>query len=170
MDQQKIENIRHSLSHIMTMAVLELYPNAGLGVGPVIENGFYQDYDLPEKISEDVLSKLEQRMKELIKEGIAFEQYSMDVEKALDFYKDDEYKTALITDLQKEGETEVSFYKSGNFENLCKGPHVATTKEIDRRAFALTKIAGAYWRGDEKNKMLTRIYGVAFENKEALKN
>jgi len=170
MEQKNIENIRHSLSHIMTMAVLELYPEAGLGVGPIIDNGFYQDYDLPEKISEDVLSRLEQRMKEIIKENISFEQYTMPTEKALDFYKNDEYKTALITDLHKEGETEVSFYRSGNFENLCKGPHVGTTKEIDRRAFKLTKIAGAYWRGDEKNKMLTRIYGVAFENKEQLKN
>lgn len=168
MNQQKIEKIRHSLSHLMTMAILEKYPKAGLGVGPVIENGFYQDYDLPEAISPELLPELEKRIKELIKENIKFEQHDVDFETAYEFYKDDPYKTELIDDLKAKGEKKVSFYRSGNFDNLCGGPHVDSTKEIDPNAFRLTKIAGAYWRGDEKNKMLTRIYGVAFETEKEL--
>ncbi len=153
----------------MTMAVVELYPNAGLGVGPVIENGFYQDYDLPEPISEEIFEKLEARMREIIKSNIAFEQHSMDFDPALKEYKNDPYKTELINELKEKGEKNVSFYKSDWFENLCLGPHVTKTEEIDPQSFKLTKVAGAYWRGDEKNKMLTRIYGVAFNNKKELK-
>jgi threonyl-tRNA synthetase len=168
MKNDDIEKIRHSLSHIMSMAVQEMYPNVGLGVGPVIENGFYQDYDLPEVINSEVLPKLEKRMRELVKENIKFEQHDMDFDEALNFYKNDPYKTELINDLKAAGESKVSFYKSGDFDNLCAGPHVKSTKEIDPDAFKLTHIAGAYWRGNEKNKMLTRIYGVAFENKKEL--
>ncbi|MCX6713792.1 MAG: threonine--tRNA ligase [Candidatus Vogelbacteria bacterium] len=160
--------IRHSLSHLMTMAVLEIYPEAGLGVGPTIENGFYQDYDLPEAITPDLLPKLERRIRELIKENIKFEQHDMNFAEAYDLYKQDPYKTALIDELKAKGEKNVSFYRSGSFDNLCAGPHVASTNEIARDAFHLTHIAGAYWKGDEKNKMLTRIYGVAFANKKEL--
>ncbi len=165
----QIDKVRHSLSHIMTMAVLELYPNAGLGVGPVIEHGFYQDYDLPEPLSEEMLPKIEARMKEIIKEKIAFVQSNSSIEEALAFYTNDPYKTELIHDLQKEGETEISFYDSGAFHNMCEGPHVENSSMIRYDAFTLMSVAGAYWRGDEKNKMLTRIYGVAFEDKKALK-
>jgi threonyl-tRNA synthetase len=168
MEQENLNKVRHSLSHLMTMAVLEIYPNAKLGVGPVIENGFYQDYDLPEKISEDILQRLEQRMRELIKEKIDFKHREVDFEEALQMYQDDPYKTELINDLKKSGEKKVSFYDSGSFSNLCAGPHVNNTKEIISGAFKLERVAGAYWRGDEKNKMLTRIYGLAFESKEAL--
>ncbi|HJN85089.1 MAG TPA: threonine--tRNA ligase [Patescibacteria group bacterium] len=169
MSEEQLFKNRHSLSHIMTMAVLELYPDAGLGVGPVIDNGFYQDYDLPESISDELLPKIQKRMREIIKQGVEFKKYEMDFDKALEQYKDDPYKTELITDLKAAGEASLSFYKSDWFENLCKGPHVDTTKEINVVSFKLTKVAGAYWRGDEKNKMLTRIYGVAFANKEDLK-
>lgn len=169
MTEDQLFKNRHSLSHIMTMAVLELYPDAGLGVGPVIDDGFYQDYDLPEPISEDLLPKIQKRMREIIKQGIEFNKYEMDFDKALEQYKNDPYKTELINDLKDAGETNLSFYKSDWFENLCKGPHVDTTKEIDPASFKLTKVAGAYWRGDEKNNMLTRIYGVAFADKEGLK-
>ncbi|MFH1048589.1 MAG: threonine--tRNA ligase [Patescibacteria group bacterium] len=165
---EKIDKIRHSLSHLMSMAVQELYPQAGLGVGPAIENGFYQDYDLPEVITLEVLPKLEKRIKELIKENIKFEQRDVDFDEAYAFYKHDPYKTEFIDDLKTAGEKKVSFYKSGWFDNLCAGPHVGSTKEINPSAFKLISIAGAYWRGDEKNKMLTRIYGVAFETKEEL--
>ncbi len=168
METQNLENQRHSLSHLMSMAVSELYPNVGLGVGPVIENGFYQDYDLPEVITPEILPKLEKRMRELIKKDIKFEQHDMNFDQALDLYKNDPYKTELVNDLKARGEEKVSFYKSGSFDNLCAGPHVESTKEIDPNAFKLTTIAGAYWRGDEKNKMLTRIYGLAFESKEKL--
>ena len=166
--ENKIENIRHSLSHLMSMAVQELYPKVGLGVGPVIENGFYQDYDLPETINQDLLPKLEKRMRELIKENIIFEQHDMDFDEALNLYKDDPYKTELINNLKTAGEKKVSFYKSGFFDNLCAGPHVKSTTEINPDSFMLERIAGAYWRGDEKNKMLTRIYGLAFNTKEEL--
>jgi len=167
-NEEQLEKIRHSLSHLMSMAIMELYPKTGLGVGPVIEDGFYQDYGLPEAIAEDILPKLEKRVKEMIKQDIKFEQHNMSFKDALEFYKDDPYKTELINDLKEAGEKEVSFYKSDWFDNLCKGPHVDSTKEIDPRAFKLTKTAGAYWKGDEKNKMLTRIYGIAFEGKSHL--
>lgn len=163
-----LEKIRHSLSHLMTMAVLEIYPKAGLGVGPTIENGFYQDYDLPKAIGEDILLKIEAKMRELIKQNIRFEQHDVTFAKALAFYKKDKYKTELIKDLKKKGKKKVSFFKSGNFDNLCSGPHVKNAKEINPNAFKLTKIAGAYWKGSEKNKMLTRIYGVAFASEKEL--
>jgi len=169
MSEEQLYKNRHSLSHIMTMAVLELYPDAGLGVGPVIENGFYQDYDLPEPISDEIFKKLEKRMREIIKQKISFEQHHVGFKEALKEYKDDPYKTELIKELKEKGEKDVSFYKSDWFENLCLGPHVDSTQEIDPTSFKLTKVAGSYWRGDEKNQMLTRIYGVAFANKKDLK-
>jgi threonyl-tRNA synthetase len=165
---EKLGEVRHSLSHLMSMAVQELYPQVGLGVGPAIDDGFYQDYDLPEKITPEILPKLEKRMRELIKENIEFKQHDVDFKEAYEFYKHDPYKTWFIDDLKAKGEKQVSFYKSGNFDNLCGGPHVGSTKEIDPKAFKLDRIAGAYWRGDEKNKMLTRIYGLAFGTKEEL--
>jgi len=168
MEKEKLEKIRHSLSHLMSMAVQEIYPDAGLGVGPPIDDGFYQDYDLPEAITPDILPKLEKRIRELIKKNIKFLQQEVDFEEAYKLYKKDPYKTWFIDDLKARGEKKVSFYRSDKFENLCKGPHIESTKEIDPRAFKLDRIAGAYWRGDEKNKMLTRIYGIAFGSKEEL--
>jgi len=162
MEKEKLEKIRHSLSHLMSMAVQEIYPDAGLGVGPPIDDGFYQDYDLPEAITPDILPKLEKRIRELIKKNIKFLQHEVDFEEAYKLYKKDPYKTWFIDDLKARGEKKVSFYRSDKFENLCKGPHIESTKEIDPRAFKLDRIAGAYWRGGEKNKMLTRIYGIAF--------
>jgi threonyl-tRNA synthetase len=168
MEQKQLEKIRHSLSHLMSMAVQEIYPDVGLGVGPPIDDGFYQDYDLPEAIKPEILPKLEKRIRELIKQNIKFEQHDVEFDEAYKQYKKDPYKTWFIDDLKEKGEKKVSFYRSDWFENLCKGPHVKSTKEIDQNAFKLDKIAGAYWRGDEKNKMLTRIYGLAFESKEKL--
>src|SRR3989344_2396921 len=167
-NQAELERVRHSISHLMSMAIMELYPKTGLGVGPFIENGFYQDYDLPESISAEIFPKLEKRIKQLIKQDIKFEQHAVSFKEALKLYQDDPYKTELIEDLKKAGEKDVSFYKSDWFENLCKGPHVKSTKEINPDAFKLDKIAGAYWRGSEKNKMLTRIYGMAFSSKKEL--
>ncbi|MBI5221991.1 MAG: threonine--tRNA ligase [Candidatus Magasanikbacteria bacterium] len=166
--QRKIETIRHSLSHLMSMAVVEKYPKAGLGVGPVIEDGFYQDYDLPEQISEKDFVWIEKRMRELIAQKIKFTRSEEGFAQALKFYKKDPYKTELIKDLKKAGEKKVCFYDSDWYHNLCKGPHVKDTPEINPDAFKLMSVAGAYWRGSEKNKMLTRIYGVAFETKEKL--
>ena len=169
-EEPQLERIRHSLSHLMSMAIMEIYPEAGLGVGPAIENGFYQDYGLPKPISPELLPKLEKRIKELIKQNIRFEQHNMSFSEALKLYKKDPYKSEVIRELKKAGEKKVSFYRSDWFENLCKGPHVKLTKEINPKAFKLTKIAGAYWRGNEKNKMLTRVYGVAFATEKELKD
>ncbi len=167
-EELQLEKIRHSLSHLMSMAIMKIYPDAGLGVGPSIENGFYQDYDLPESISPKLLPKLERQIKRMIQQDIKFEQHALSFDQALKLYKKDPYKSEMIRDLKKAGEKKVSFYKSDWFENLCKGPHVKSTKEIDPDAFKLTKVAGAYWKGNEKNKMLTRIYGVAFKTKKEL--
>ncbi|NTW62237.1 threonine--tRNA ligase [Candidatus Saccharibacteria bacterium] len=168
MNDEQLQKIRHSLSHLMSMAVEELYPGVGLGVGPAIDDGFYQDYDLPEAVTPEILPKLEEKIRQLIKQDIKFEQYDMDFADAHEFYKNDPYKTWFIDDLKAKGESKVSFYRSGDFDNLCAGPHVSSAGEINPDAFQLTKVAGAYWRGDEKNKMLQRIYGVAFSTKEEL--
>ena len=172
-NEKWLENMRHSISHLMSMAVQELYPKVGLGMGPPIQDGFYQDYGLPknakENITDKMLPKLEKRIKEMIKQDIKFRQHDMTFKAALKFYKHDPYKTEILKDLEKAGEKKVSFYKSDWFDNLCKGPHVKSTKEIDPEAFKLTRVAGAYWKGSEKNPMLTRIYGIAFEKKKDLK-
>lgn len=167
-NDNKIEAVRHSLSHLMSMAIDEMYPGVGLGVGPAVQDGFYQDYDLPQVITPEVLPKLEKRIRDLINQDIKFEQHDMSFDEAYEFYKNDPYKTQMIDELKAKGESKVSFYRSGNFDNLCAGPHVASTREINPEAFRLTRISGAYWRGDEKNKMLQRIYGVAFATKDEL--
>ncbi|MEK7213405.1 MAG: threonine--tRNA ligase [Patescibacteria group bacterium] len=169
MDNEKLEKIRHSLSHLMSMALVEKkYPQAGLGVGPSIEHGFYQDYDLPEAISEKDFEWLEKRMRELIAQKIKFVKSESDFAGALKFYARDPYKTEMIEGLKAAGEKKLSFYDSDWFHNLCAGPHVKNTSEINPDAFKLMSVAGAYWRGSEKNKMLTRIYGVAFATKAEL--
>ena len=161
----KIETVRHSLSHIMATAVQELYPGTKFGIGPAIEDGFYYDFDLPASISPEDLPKIEKRMKELIMKDIKLEREKVSKKKAEQIFKDQPYKLELI----KEMEEEITVYRSGDFVDLCKGPHVESTKQINPRAFKLTKVAGAYWRGDEKNPMLVRIYGVAFETEKELK-
>jgi threonyl-tRNA synthetase len=164
---KKIEKIRHSLAHILAYAVQELYPGTKFGIGPAIENGFYYDFDLPKKISQEDLPKIEKRMRDLIKEGIKFKKKIVPKKEAEEIFKDQPYKLELIKEIEGEN---VSIYESGKFLDLCAGPHVKSTKEIDPNAFKLVKIAGAYWKGDEKNPMLTRIYGIAFETKEELEN
>jgi threonyl-tRNA synthetase len=164
--QEKIEAIRHSLSHIMAMAVVKKFPDAKLGIGPTIDNGFYYDFLLPDKLSDADLPKLEKQMKKIIQQKIAFNKTVVDKKEALKKVKGEDFKVELINDLPA-GE-EISFYESGNFSDLCAGPHVKDSSEINPNAFKLTRVAGAYWRGDEKNPMLTRIYGVAFETKEEL--
>jgi len=156
-----MEKIRHSLAHILAMAVKELYPKAKLGMGPAIENGFYYDFDVALK-PED-LKKIEERMRELIKKNIPFEKENISKIKAKKLFAKEPYKLELIKDLK-----EISIYKSRDFVDLCKGPHISSTKEIPIDGFKLTKIAGAYWKGSEKNEMLNRIYGLAFSSKEEL--
>jgi len=161
----QINKIRHSLSHIMACAVQELYPNVKFGIGPEIENGFYYDFDFPTPISENQIQKIEKSMKRLIKQNLIFKKKNITKSEAKKLFKNQIYKLELIKKLP--GKT-VSIYQSGNFIDLCKGSHIKSTKEINIDSFKLDKIAGAYWKGSEKNKMLTRIYGLAFETKKEL--
>ncbi len=160
----KLEIIRHSSSHIMAEAVKSLYPEVKFGIGPAIENGFYYDFDIKELTSDD-FSKIEQKMQELIKKDLAFERENITKEEAKKLFRDQPYKLELIEDL-KDGE--ISIYRSGDFVDLCAGPHVKSTREIPINAFKLDKIAGAYWRGSEKNPMLQRIYALSFRSKKEL--
>jgi len=160
----KIEIKRHSLSHILALAVKQLYPKVKFGIGPAIENGFYYDFDNL-KISDSDLGKIEKKMKELIKKDLKFEKKSISKAEAKKIFKSQPFKLDLIKELKGK----ISVYTSGEFTDLCKGPHVKSTKELNEKAFKLTKVAGAYWKGNEKNKMLTRIYGIAFETEKELK-
>ncbi|MDD3386490.1 MAG: threonine--tRNA ligase [Candidatus Pacebacteria bacterium] len=161
----QLENIKHSLSHILAHAVNDLYPDVKFGIGPAIENGFY--YDMEVELKEEDLEKIEKRMKEIIKSNIPFEKEELSKEEARKLFKDQPYKLELINEIE---EDVVSIYKVGSFTDLCKGPHIESTSQIDSQAFTLNKLAGAYWKGSEKNKMLTRVYGLAFESKEELSN
>ncbi len=164
---EKIEKIRHSLAHLLGASILELYPGSKITLGPAIQNGFYYDVDVNGKINDADLEKIENKMKEIIKTWSTFEKKILNKEEALDFFKNNEYKIELIKEISEKGE-EISVYQSGNFSDLCRGGHIENIKEIEDGSFKLEKIAGAYWRGDEKNKMLTRIYGLAFETKKEL--
>ncbi|PIR06045.1 MAG: threonine--tRNA ligase [Candidatus Komeilibacteria bacterium CG11_big_fil_rev_8_21_14_0_20_36_20] len=168
MPENKINNIRHSLSHLLAMVVLKKFPQAKLGIGPTITNGFYYDFLLPQKIAAEDLLSLEKEMKKLIKQKIDFKKTALPRSQALEKVKKEKqnFKIELIDDLP-DGE-EISFYESGDFSDLCRGPHVENTSEINPDAFKLTDLAGAYWRGSEKNQMLTRIYGVAFTTEKEL--
>jgi len=173
MQEKQLENIRHSLSHIMAAAVLELYPNAKFAIGPAIDSGFYYDFDLADnKISDDNLKEIEKKMNHIIKQNLKIEKSDMDIDEALNQEKKSGqiYKQKLIEELKDKGEKKVSYYKLGGFNDLCRGPHVESTGKIPKGSFKLNKLAGAYWRGNEKNKMLTRIYGLAFEDKIGLDN
>ncbi|MBZ1356287.1 MAG: threonine--tRNA ligase [Candidatus Nealsonbacteria bacterium] len=168
-----LHTLRHSLSHIMAAAVKDIWPDVKLAIGPSIDNGFYYDFDFGESpFSEADLSKIEEKMKELIKKDLKFEKREIDIIEAIRKEKEarQDYKVELLEDLKKEGELKASYYTSGDFEDLCRGPHISSTKDININAFKINKVAGAYWRGDEKNKMLTRIYALAFDSKEDLDN
>ena len=162
---KQIEKIRHSLAHLLASAIVEFYPKTKLGIGPAIENGFYYDMELPKNFTADDLPKIENRMRELIKENQEFTGKKVSKITAKKLFKNQPYKLELIKDLK---EKTVGTYQNGNFLDLCKGGHVANTKAIDPNSFKLTKIAGAYWKGSEKNTMLTRIYGVAFATPKEL--
>lgn len=166
----KIEITRHSTAHLLAAVIQKLYPEAKFGIGPVIENGFYYDFDLPHSLSSDDLPKIEREIQRLIKRNLKFEKEELSFEQAIKLFKKlkQPYKVELIKDLKKEAKDKVTVYKTGDFVDLCCGPHISSSKEIKPDAFKLTKIAGAYWKGDEKNKMLTRVYGVVFENKKEL--
>lgn len=158
--------LRHSASHILAQAVLRLYPNAKLAIGPAIENGFYYDFDMEKPFTPDDLSKIQAEMNKIVKENLAIERKEVSREEALRFFeeKGEIYKVELIQDLPEDAV--ISMYTQGEFTDLCAGPHVLTTGKV--KAIQLQSIAGAYWRGNEKNKMLQRIYGTAFEKKADL--
>ena len=162
-----LDNLRHSCAHLLAAAVLEYYPKAKLTLGPSIESGFYYDIDLGElKIAESDFSKLEQKMHQLVKKWEKFERTEVDSNSALKIFNGNEYKEELIKGIVDKKE-KITIYKSGEFSDLCRGGHVDNPKE-NLKYFKLLSIAGAYWRGDEKNKMLTRIYGTCFATKEEL--
>ena len=167
MENKNLETMRHSASHLMALAVLNLYPEVKFGIGPAIENGFYYDFDLPFSLAEEHLKKIEKKMQELKKENLQFENKKLSPEEAKKLFGNQPYKLELIDELQKT-EKEVMIYKLGDFIDLCAGPHIKSTKEIG--AFRLTRLAGAYWRGSEKNKMLQRIYGLCFEKQKDLED
>lgn len=166
-DEVGIEVMRHTTSHVMAQAVKRLYEGVKLAIGPTVENGFYYDFDIETPFNNEDLVKIEEEMNKIIKEDISLERVEVSREEALKLMEErgEVYKVELIKDLP-EGET-ISLYKQGYFIDLCRGPHLLSTKGI--KDFKLTSVAGAYWRGNEKNKMLQRIYGVAFANKEILK-
>lgn len=184
MDKEQLHAMRHSLAHITAAAVQRLWPEAKFGVGPVVENGFYYDIDLGErKMSDQQFAKIEKEMRKLIEYGDDFERFTMPIDEAIDWARENNqpYKEELLNDLKREGTTvardldadelglaadgdaaveEVSFYKNGKFVDLCRGPHVANAKDVG--AFKLLRVAGAYWRGKEDNPQMQRLYGVAF--------
>lgn len=165
-DQKGKDVLRHTASHVLAQAVKRLYPQAKLAIGPAIANGFYYDFDCDVSFTPEVLKELEKEMKKIVKENIPVKRFTKSREEAIRYFeeKGEPYKVELIQDLP-EGE-EISFYEQGDFTDLCAGPHVSSTGKV--KAFALTGVAGAYWRGSEKNKMLQRIYGTAFTNKTDL--
>jgi len=163
--KQDIQTIRHSLSHILAYAVRQQFQNAKLGFGPAIENGFYYDFELPKNIGPQDLPQLEKRMHELLKQNFSFIKKTITRAEALQLFQGQPYKLEIIKELK---DSEITTYESGKFIDLCAGPHIVSTNEIPTEAFKLTKVAGAYWRGSEKNPMLQRIYGVAFETKKEL--
>ena len=163
-EANELQTIRHSAAHILAQAVKRLYPETKLAIGPAIENGFYYDMDSPIVFTPETLETIEKEMQKIVKENLKIERFVLPRAEALELMKDEPYKTELINELP-EGE-EISFYKQGEFTDLCAGPHVSYTKKV--KAFKLLNVTGAYWRGDSSNKMLQRIYGTAFKTKEEL--
>ena len=167
MEQEKINKIRHSLAHLLGAAVSNIWPDVKIATGPAIENGFYYDFDFSSPISEKDLGKIEQKMRELLKKWRGFEKVDISNDEAKKLFAGNPYKLELIEEYIKDGK-KLTTYDSGDFRDLCAGPHVDNIKDIKSDSFKLERIAGAYWKGDEKNKMLTRIYGLAFATKEEL--
>ena len=164
---EKLAMIRHSMAHVMAEAVLEMFPDAQIAIGPSIENGFYYDFELPRQLVESDLDEISARMKAIIASGKEFRRIEVSRDEARRMFADQKFKLELL-DAIPEGET-VTIYNQGGFTDLCRGPHVESTKQLNADAFKLLSIAGAYWRGNEKNPMLTRIYGTAWSNPKELR-
>ncbi len=174
-EDSKLYRIRHSTAHVMAQAVMEMFPGeTDIAIGPPIEDGFYYDFGLPRPLTPEDLEAIEDRMKEIISGGHAFVREELSADQAREIFKDQSYKQELIADLEAGAEEEnkeviFSTYKQDNFVDLCRGPHVESTKDLNPKAIKLLKVAGAYWRGDEKRPMLQRIYGTAWENPKELR-
>ncbi|MBI1862943.1 threonine--tRNA ligase [Candidatus Microgenomates bacterium] len=166
MQNEQLNHLRHSTAHLLAAAILQMYPDTKLTIGPAIEDGFYYDFDFKDPISENDFPKIEGKMRDIVKQWKNFEKIDSDEKDALQRVGDNEYKKELIEEIAKKGEP-ITFYKSGEFIDLCRGGHVEAPSK-DLKFFKLLSVAGAYWRGSEKNKMLTRIYGTAFTTKEEL--
>ena len=167
-ENERLSIMNHSCAHLLAQAVKHIYPEAKFWVGPVIEEGFYYDIDLGDiKITEEDIPKIEKEMKKIAKDGKRIVRQEISKEEALEKFADDKYKIDLIERMDEE-ETVISCYSQGDFTDLCRGPHLESVKEL--KHFKLIKFSGAYWKGDAKNKMLQRIYGICFENEEDLNN
>ena len=169
-DDEVLPPLRHTCAHIMAQAVKQIYPNAKLAIGPSIENGFYYDIDMDEKLTEADFAKIEKKMVEIINHNLKIERKDLTTEDAKKFFlkENESYKVELISDLEKDGVKTVSIYTQGDFADLCRGPHLPSTSKMPVDAFKITSVAGAYWRGDSKNKMLQRLYATAWRNKDEL--
>src|SRR6059036_3709404 len=161
--EERLERMRHSAAHIMAEAVVEMFPDAKLGIGSPIDTGFYYDFELPRPLSTEDLPVIEEKMRERIESDVPFEPSAISKEEARQRFADQPYKLELIEGIEDE---EVGLYRQGEFVDLCQGPHVERTGEI--APFKLMSVAGAYWRGDEHNPMLQRIYGALFDSDEEL--
>ena len=164
---KKLSTLRHSTAHVMAEAVVNLFPGTKVAIGPAIDYGFYYDFELPRPINNDDLPAIEKEMRKILTTRSNFEKEVISREKALEMFKDQPFKIELIKGLP--ADEEISIYKSGEFTDLCRGPHVCSMADINAQGFKLMKIAGAYWRGDETRPMLTRIYGTAWEKPNDLK-
>jgi threonyl-tRNA synthetase len=179
-EDSKLYRIRHSAAHIMAQAVLEMFPDGKITIGPPIDNGFYYDFDLPRNLTPEDLEAIEKRMRQIIAGKFEFVKKVVPAAEARKIFKDQPYKLELIDGLEKGGQDEygnalkekpeISIYQHDSFVDLCRGPHVANTHDLKPDAFKLMSVAGAYWRGDEHNKMLQRVYGTAWENAQQLKD
>lgn len=169
-NKPSIEEKRHSLAHILAQAVLDMFPDAKLGVGPAIENGFYYDFELPRNLIPEDLPILEKKMKHIVKQNQEFSGKEEPIDQGLAYLKEikQPYKVELVEGFKAEGQKVVGFHRNGPFVDLCRGGHVKSTNQIPVDSFKLDRIAGAYWKGDEKNPMLQRIYGLAFDTKAEL--
>ena len=165
-DKEGIEVYRHTCAHVLAQAVKNIFPTCKLAIGPVIENGFYYDFEFNTPITQEDFGKIEDEMQKIIKDNTPIERFELPRKEAIDLMTrfKEKYKVEIINDLPED--SVISFYKQGAFTDLCRGPHLPSTGRI--KAFKLTSLAGAYWRGNEKNKMLTRIYGVAFAKKDEM--
>ena len=178
--ESQLYKIRHSAAHVMAQAVLEMFPDGKVTIGPPVADGFYYDFDLPRNLTPEDLEAIEKRMRQIVQSKHEFKKRVVSADEAREIFKDQPYKLELIEGLEKGGldeygeplkeKPEISIYQQDTFTDLCRGPHVQSTKEIKQDAFKLMSVAGAYWRGDEKNKMLQRVYGTAWENAQQLKD